>query len=392
MENIHPEATRILTEAGLQVDARPTALEGDELIEALDGVAVLGIRSRTQVTAQVLERVPDTLQVIGAFSIGTNQINLEKAASQGIACFNAPYSNTRSVVELVMAEIVSLARRLSEKNRNMHAGVWNKSASGSHEVRGRSLGIVGYGNIGSQLSVLAEAFGMQVMYYDIADKLALGNARRCDSLDELLASAETVTLHVDGRRENRMLFGPEQFAKMRDRALFLNLCRGFVVDEHALAENIKSGRIAGAAIDVFNTEPKSPSDPFVSELQGLDNVILTPHIGGSTQEAQFDIGRFVSGKLIDYLSTGNTMMSVNLPQVHTPAQIGHRVLHIHKNVPGVLADLNRVLSQHNANIAFQTLSTNETVGYVVTDVTDGLPALASGMSAVANTIRVRVLD
>lgn len=392
LENIHPEATRILTKAGYEVENRSTALEGDELVEALDGISLLGIRSRTQVTEDVLARAPESLQAVGAFSIGTNQIALTAAAERGIACFNAPYSNTRSVVELVMAEIISLARHLTDKNMQMHQGVWEKSASGSHEVRGRSLGIVGYGNIGSQLSILAEAFGMQVYFYDIVDRLALGNARRCGSLEELLGTVETVSLHVDGRPENKLLFGAEQFDMMRPRSLFLNLCRGFVVDEEALAERIQSGHIAGAALDVFNTEPKQTGDPFVSVLQGLPNVILTPHVGGSTQEAQTDIGRFVSGKLADYMATGATTMSVNMPVVAPPVREGHRVVHIHQNVPGVLADLNSVLSAHQANIAFQSLATRGNVGYVVTDVTGAEPGLIDDMRKVKNTIRVRTID
>jgi len=391
LENIHPEATRILTEAGWDVENRRGALSEDELIDALDGVQLLGIRSRTQVTERVLSSCQGDLRAVGAFCIGTNQINLEAAGDLGIACFNAPYSNTRSVVELAMAEIVVMARHLTDKNRQMHQGVWDKSAAGAHEVRGRTLGIVGYGNIGSQLSVLAESFGMHVLFYDVVDKLALGNAKRCDSLEELLANAETVSLHVDGRAENRMLFGADEFAQMRSRSLFLNLCRGFVVDTKALAENITSGHLAGAAVDVFQTEPKAAGEPFVNELQGLPNVILTPHVGGSTQEAQVDIGRFVAGKLVDYVDSGSTVMSVNLPQVQVPTQQGRRVLHIHRNVPGVLAALNRVLSAHDANIAFQALSTSGSVGYVVTDVTSASAGLAEELAEIPATIRSRVI-
>ena len=281
---------------------------------------LLGIRSKTNVTASVLDASPE-LQAIGAFCIGTNQVDLTAAATLGIPVFNAPFSNTRSVVELVIAEIIALARHLTDKNARMHAGVWDKSAKGAHEVRGRTLGIVGYGNIGSQLSVVAEALGMRVYFYDVADKLALGNARRCETLDELLEVAETVSLHVDGRPGNAGLFGAEQFAMMRRRSLFLNLCRGFVVDHEALREHLLSGHIAGAALDVFADEPKSAGDPFSTSLQGLPNVILTPHIGGSTEEAQTDIGRFVAGKLRDYADSGHTTMSVNLPQVQTESRV-----------------------------------------------------------------------
>ncbi len=390
LENIHHEATRLLVEAGYEVENRRGALGETELIEALDGVSLLGIRSRTQVTEQVLANAPE-LQAIGAFCIGTNQIELDAAARHGVACFNAPYSNTRSVVELAMAEIVVLARHLTDKNAQMHEGYWDKSAAGSHEVRGRTLGLVGYGNIGSQLSVLAESFGMRVVFYDVVDKLALGNAKRVDSLAELLATAETISVHVDGRAENTNLFSTAEFEMMRPRALFLNLSRGHVVDIPALASALRSGHIAGASLDVYPSEPKAAGDPFVNELQGIPNVILTPHVGGSTAEAQFDIGRFTAGKLIDYMNAGSTVMSVNLPQVQVSAQQGRRVMHIHRNVPGVLANLTRVLSAHEANIAFQALNTNTEVGYVVTDVTSAAPGLTGELAQIPETIRVRVI-
>ena len=391
LENIHSEATRILTESGFEVENRPGGLNEDELIEALEGVDFLGIRSRTYVTEKVLQARGDTLQAIGAFCIGTNQIDLAEAAHRGVAVFNAPYSNTRSVVELAIGEIIMMARHLGDKSAMMHAGVWDKSAKGAHEVRGRTLGIVGYGNIGSQLSVVAEALGMRVVFYDVADKLALGNARKAESLDELLAECETITLHVDGRASNANFFGAAEFAKMRPRSLFLNLCRGIVVDHHALVENLKSGHIAGAAIDVFPSEPKLVGDPFVSELQGLPNVILTPHIGGSTQEAQTDIGRFVAGKLSDYAKFGSTGMSVNLPQIVSPALEGTRVLHLHRNVPGVMARLNQVFSEHGANIGSQQLSTKGEYGYSVTDVSNINEDLLDTLQALPETIRARVI-
>ncbi len=281
LENLHPLATSILTEAGIEVETCAGALSEDELIASLDGVDLLGIRSKTEVTARVLAARPE-LVAIGAFCIGTNQIDLDAASRHGIAAFNAPYSNTRSVVELAVANIIAMARRLTERDKALHAGVWDKSADGSHEVRGRPLGIVGYGNIGSQLSVVAEMLGMQVYFYDTDDKLALGNAKRCSSLEELLDVAETVTLHVDGREGNAGIFGPAQFARMRPRALFLNLSRGFVVDYDALRDAIVSGHVAGAAVDVFPAEPKRRGDPFDSPLRCLPNVILTPHVGGST--------------------------------------------------------------------------------------------------------------
>jgi D-3-phosphoglycerate dehydrogenase len=393
LENIHPEALRVLTERGIEVETTKGALDERELVEAVGDVDLLGIRSKTQVTRPVLDAAPRLIG-IGAFCIGTNQIDLSGAAERGTVVFNAPFSNTRSVVELVIAEIIAMARHLTDKNALMHAGVWDKSAKGAHEVRGRTLGIVGYGNIGSQLSVVAEALGMRVLFYDVADKLALGNARRCDSLDELLAEAETVTLHVDGRAGNAGLFGAEQFAKMRPRSLFLNLCRGIVVDHEALREHLKSGHIAGAALDVFADEPKTAGDPFVSSLQGLPNVILTPHVGGSTEEAQEDIGRYVAGKLADFARSGTTAMSVNLPHVQVEESPGRsRVLHVHHNVPGVLATVNGVLADFGVNIEGQTLSTRGQLGYAVTDIAGAFSeAVLDKLRSLPETVRLRVIS
>jgi D-3-phosphoglycerate dehydrogenase len=393
LENIHPEARRILTERGIEVTTAKGALDEAELIEAVRDVQLLGIRSKTNVTRPVLDAAPGLIG-IGAFCMGTNLIDVAAAAARGTAVFNAPFSNTRSVVELVIAEIIAMARHLTDKNALMHAGVWDKSAKGAHEVRGRTLGIVGYGNIGSQLSVVAEALGMRVLFYDVADKLALGNARRCNSLDELLAEAETVTLHVDGRAGNAGLFGAAEFAKMRPRSLFLNLCRGIVVDHEALREHLVSGHIAGAALDVFAHEPKAAGDPFVSSLQGLPNVILTPHVGGSTEEAQVDIGRFVAGKLGDYARAGTTTMSVNLPQVQATDGLERcRILHVHHNVPGVLATVNGVLADFGVNIESQTLSTRGQLGYVVTDIGGSFSdALLDKLSSLPETVRLRVIS
>ncbi len=391
LENIHPEAERLLGERGIEVRTVKGALDTEELVEALDGVQLVGIRSKTTITAEVLERAPGLLAV-GAFCIGTNQIDLTAASQRGLAVFHAPYSNTRSVVELAIAEIISMARHLTDKNAKMHDGEWDKSAKGAHEVRGRTLGIVGYGNIGSQLSVVAEALGMRVLFYDVADKLALGNARRCHSLEELLAEAETISLHVDGRPGNAGLFGREQFAMMRPRSLFLNLCRGVVVDHEALRDHLLSGHLAGAAVDVFPEEPKTVGDPFTSCLQGIPNVILTPHIGGSTQEAQEDIGRFVAGKLRDYVAAGNTSMSVNLPPVATDRGDRTRILHVHQNVPGVLATVNGVLADSRVNIEGQTLSTRGDLGYVITDVSGPLAEEAvAKLQDLPETVRLRVI-
>jgi D-3-phosphoglycerate dehydrogenase len=392
LENIHPDAVARLTKAGYQVETMTRALGEDELIEHLQGFSLLGIRSQTQVTERVLESSP-ALLAVGAFCIGTNQVDLAAAARRGVAVFNAPFSNTRSVVELAVAEIISLARRLPEKNGSMHQGVWDKSAKGAHEVRGRKIGIVGYGNIGTQLSVIAESLGMSVFFYDIADKLAIGNARRCSSLEELLESVETVTLHVDGRPGNRGIFGDEEFARMRPRSLFLNLSRGFVVDHAALRRHVETGHIAGAAIDVFPREPKGNGDEFTSELRGLPNVILTPHIGGSTEEAQQDIGDFVSGKLVDFAAGGATAMSVNLPGVALPAVPGtHRLIHLHKNVPGVLASINRVLADHGVNVEGQLLRTRDDMGYVITDIgSQYSDEVLDKLRAMDVTIRLRTI-
>jgi D-3-phosphoglycerate dehydrogenase len=393
LENIHPDATSRLTKAGYEVETMSRALGEDELISALQEVSLLGIRSQTHITERVLASAPSLLAA-GAFCIGTNQVDLGAAARHGVAVFNAPFSNTRSVVELVIAEIISMARRLPEKNLAMHNGVWDKSAAGAHEVRGRTLGIVGYGNIGTQLSVIAEALGMTVYFYDISDKLAIGNARRCSTLQELLESVETVTLHVDGRSGNRGFFGEEEFAMMCPRSLFLNLSRGFVVDHAALRRHIESGHIAGAAIDVFPREPKGRGDEFVSELRGLPNVILTPHIGGSTEEAQQDIGEFVSSKLVDYAQAGATSMSVNYPGVALPVVPGtHRLVHLHQNVPGVLATINRVLADHGVNVEGQMLRTRDDLGYVLTDIgTTYSDEVLDELRAMDVTIRLRTIE
>lgn len=390
LENPHALAQELLEQAGFEVDLRPGALDEAELIAALDGVSLLGIRSKTEVTAAVLEAHPQLL-AIGAFCIGTNQIDLGAATAAGVAVFNAPFSNTRSVVELATAEIIALARRLTEHNQALHAGVWDKSSDGSHEVRGRTLGIVGYGNIGSQLSVIAEALGLRVVFYDTAEKLALGNARPCSSLDELLATSDIVTLHVDGRAGNAGIFGAEQFQKMRPGSFFLNLSRGFVVDYDALKAAIEAGRIAGAAVDVFPHEPKNRGEPFTSPLLGLPNVILTPHVGGSTEEAQRDIGRFVATRLREYVLAGDTNVSVNFPAL-SPTEDSHtqRLAHLHRNTPGVLAQLNQVLAANNINIEAQGLATSGTVGYVLTDTQSELsPQVLGQVQALAETVRTR---
>jgi D-3-phosphoglycerate dehydrogenase len=393
LENVHPEARRLLEGAGLEVIEQRSALDERDLCEDLPGIRVLGIRSKTQLTAAAIAAAPDLIAV-GAFCIGTDQIDLSAASALGVAVFNAPYSNTRSVVELALAEIIAMTRRLTEKDRAMHAGTWDKSAHGAHEVRGRTLGIVGYGNIGAQLSVVAEALGMRVVFYDTADKLALGNARRCVSLDELLEISDIVSLHVDGRPSNSSLFGEKEFSQMRPGALFLNLCRGFVIDHEALRTHLLSGHLAGAAVDVFLDEPRSAGEEFTSVLRGLPNVILTPHIGGSTEEAQADIGAFVGAKLVDFVREGTTSLSVNLPQVALPPAPGtHRLAHLHQNVPGVMAAINSVLADHQVNVEAQLLGTRGELGYALTDIgIDYADAVLARLREMSETVRLRVLS
>lgn len=392
LESVHPAAEQILRSSGFDVEAIGRALDEDELVERIVGVHLLGIRSKTHVTHRVLEAAEELI-AIGAFCIGTNQIDVAAASSRGVSVFNAPFSNTRSVVELAIAEIIAMTRRLTEKNDLMHNGVWDKSAEGAHEVRGRTLGIVGYGNIGSQLSVVAESVGMKVLFFDTQDKLALGNARRCLSMKELLAEADVVTLHVDGRPANKNFFGESDFATMRAGSLFLNLSRGFVVDYGALRKHIESGHISGAAVDVFPVEPQGRGDEFVSELRGLPNVILTPHIGGSTQEAQEDIGRFVAGKFRDFVLDGSTGMSVNVPGLTLPRpQNTLRMIHFHHNVPGVLARVNGLLADGGVNVEAQLLGTRGDLGYVVTDSASGTTqAIVDAIRALPETIRLRII-
>lgn len=392
LENVHPLSVEILAANGVEVVTRSGALDEEELIEALKGVHLLGIRSKTQVTAKVLESAKD-LVAIGAFCIGTNQIDLKSAALQGVAVFNAPFSNTRSVVELAIGEIISLTRRLTERDKALHNGIWDKTAEGSHEVRGKTLGIIGYGNIGTQLSVLAENLGMSVVFYDTAEKLALGNAQRLTSMDELLKVSDIVTIHVDGRPGNAGLFGESEFSKMKPGAIFLNLSRGFVMDNSALRSAILSGHISGAAVDVFPVEPKKRGDQFESELRGLPNVILTPHVGGSTLEAQESIGEFVANKMKDYIRTGTTTLSVNLPNLALESTTGiTRIAFLHRNTPGVLAAVNNTLAAFGTNIEGQLLATRGEIGYVVTDTDSSVDIEAlEALKSMDQYIRIRVM-
>jgi D-3-phosphoglycerate dehydrogenase len=391
LENPDARAAELFRQEGYQVELVPGALDEDELIQRIEGVSILGIRSKTNVTERVLAAA-NRLIAIGAFCIGTNQIDLPAAMRKGVAVFNAPFSNTRSVVELTLAELIVLARRIPEKNPKMHAGEWDKSAQGAFEVRGKTLGIIGYGNIGAQLSVVAEALGLKVLYYDVAEKLQLGNATKVNSLDELLPQADIVTLHIDGRPENKNFFGAKHFALMKPGALFINNARGHVVDVPALAATLHSGHLGGAAIDVFPYEPKTNQETFESELRGLPNVLLTPHIGGSTAEAQRNIAEFVPERIMQYINTGNTQQSVNFPNILLPTQQAHRLIHIHANVPGVLAKINNVLAAHHVNILGQYLKTNELVGYVITDIDKAYDQdVIQALREVEHTIKFRVL-
>ena len=392
LEAIHPAAVERLESAGYQVETATGALGEEALIERTKGVHVLGVRSKTQVSARVLDAA-DKLMAVAAFCIGTNQIDLDAAAERGVAVFNAPWSNTRSVVELAVGLTIALLRDVTDKSAAMHRGEWNKSATGSRELRGKTLGIVGYGAIGSQLSVLAEALGMRVIFHDLTERLALGNARRMPSLEALLAESDVVGLHVDGRGDNTALIGAAELSRMKPGALLLNLSRGHVVDVGALAQALGSGRIGGAAVDVFPEEPATNDDPFDSPLRGLRNVILTPHIGGSTEEAQEAIAEFAAERLLAYLNRGDTTFCVNLPNVQLAEVSGaHRILHIHRNQPGVLAELNRALAAAGLNIVGQHLKTDERTGYVITDVDrDYDPASLRALKSVAGTLRFRML-
>lgn len=392
LENIHPDAVRIFEQEGYNVETVKGSLSEDELCKRIKDVSILGIRSKTQITPRILD-CANKLHAIGTFCIGTNQVNLDECSKRGIAVFNAPYSNTRSVVELALGEMIMLIRNTFVKSTKMHQGIWDKSANNSVEIRGKKLGIVGYGSIGAQFSVIAEALGMKVYFYDVIDKLALGNAKKCSSLQELLALSDVVTLHVDGRKENANLINETSFEQMKDGVVFLNLSRGHVVDLNALIKNLKSGKVRGAAVDVFPEEPASNDEPFISELCGLPNVILTPHVGGSTEEAQLDIGNYVARKIIQYINTGSTFGSVNLPEIQLPEfQSAHRIMHIHENVKGILAQINNILLEYDNNIVGQYLKTNENMGYVITDIdnfhnTD----LEKKLKDIPNTIRYRIL-
>lgn len=392
LENIHSSGAELLSGDGLSVEVLSAALGEEELCAKIEDVHLLGIRSKTRVTPKVIDSARRLLS-IGCFCIGTNQVALEAASKRGVVVFNAPFSNTRSVAELVLCEVIALSRRLADQSKALHEGNWNKSAAGSFEVRGKTLGIVGYGHIGRQVGVLAEQLGMHVLFYDIVQQLPMGNNREVGSLKELLSSSDFVTLHVPATDQTRRMIGAEQLAVMRRGSRLLNLSRGNVVDIGALAEALKSEHLSGAAVDVFPSEPQSNHERFESPLQGLRNVILTPHVGGSTQEAQAAIGKEVATTLLKFLNTGSTLSAVNFPRVEPPVQKGrHRILNIHRNVPGVLSDINTIISELKANVESQILDTNADVGYLVMDLDrDVADEVKARVSALDTNIRTRIL-
>ena len=392
-EGVHQSALDTLHAAGYtNIDYYKKALDGDELKEAIKDAHFIGLRSRTHLTAEMIEAAPKLIAV-GCFCIGTNQVDLNAAKARGIPVFNAPFSNTRSVAELVLGEILLLMRNVPQANAEVHRGVWNKSATGSHEVRGKKLGIIGYGHIGSQLSIIAESLGMDVYFYDIENKLLLGNAKQVRSLGELLSSCDVVSLHVPELPSTKNLMNAERIAQLKQGAILINAARGTVVDIDALAQALKDGKIHGAAIDVFPIEPASINEEFVSPLREFDNVILTPHIGGSTAEAQENIGFEVAGKFVKYSDNGSTLSSVNFPEVSLPEHEGtKRLLHIHENRPGILNKLNQIFVEANLNIAAQYLQTDPKIGYVVVDVeTNDASPLLTKLKEIDGTIRARVL-
>ncbi len=396
LEGIHPSAVESFQADGYtNIESHPKALSESKLLEAIADSYFVGIRSATQLTARIFEHAPRLIGV-GCFCIGTNQVDLDAAQERGVPVFNAPFSNTRSVAELVLAEIVLLMRGIPERNALAHRGGWVKTATGSHEARGKCLGIVGYGHIGTQVGLLAEALGMRVVYYDIETKLMLGNAQPLPSLDALLEMADVVTLHIPETPQTYRMIGAEQLARMKPGARLINAARGTVMDIDALVEALESKRLAGAAIDVFPTEPKGNDDEFMSPLRRFDNVLLTPHVGGSTEEAQQNIGLEVANKLLKYSNNGSTVSSVNFPEVTLPEHPGkHRLLHIHRNQPGVLSRINAIFSELHINIAGQYLQTNPRIGYVVIDVDGGerteTREIRRRLNEVAGTIRTRIL-
>ncbi len=392
LENIHPIAQEAFESAGFHVEALSVALKPEELKEKIKHYQVLGIRSKTQLTADILEKAHQLL-AIGCFCIGTNQVDLEFAKERGIPVFNAPFGNTRSVAEMMIAEIISLSRQLFQRSTEVHGKTWKKVSTGCFEVRGKTLGIIGYGHIGSQVSTLAESLGMHVLYYDIVSKLPLGNARSCNTLQGLLRESDFVTLHVPATRQTHQMIGAQALQWMKKGAYLINASRGTVVQIPALAEMLRKGHLAGAAIDVYPEEPEGNHSDFITELQGIANVILTPHIGGATEEAQANIGTEVPAALIRFVTSGSTSGAVNFPQVDlAPSHEGHRILNVHKNVPGVLSEINGIVSRLGANIQAQVLSTEPKIGYLVLDTDRALSQeVKNAIENLATSIKTRML-
>jgi D-3-phosphoglycerate dehydrogenase / 2-oxoglutarate reductase len=392
LENVHTSAHEIFESEGFQLEKVPGALGEEELARKIEDVHVLGIRSKTRVTEKALSGARRLLTV-GCFCIGTNQVDLRAANRRGVPVFNAPFSNTRSVAEMILAEIVMLSRLLGDRAREMHAGQWRKVSAGSFEIRGKTLGIVGYGHIGRQVGVIAEALGMRVIFFDVVAKLPMGNNRATKTLDELLAQSDFVTLHVPETPQTRGMIGARELAQMRGGSYLLNASRGTVVDIPALADALKSGHVGGAAIDVFPEEPETNSDGFATPLRGLANVVMTPHIGGSTAEAQEAIGREVGAALTKFVNAGVTTGAVNFPQIDLPLTPGkHRILNVHRNVPGVLRDINRSVSEKGANIAAQVLATDPDIGYLVMDLDQDVSRdVKNAMAALETSIKTRIL-
>ena len=392
LEKVDKIAFDLFKEEGYNVESLDGSLNEKDLIKKIKDVSILGIRSKTIISNKVIKSA-NKLLAIGAFCIGTNQIKFESCNDSGIVVFNAPYSNTRSVVEIVIAQIINLMRKIVIKSNKMHSGVWRKDSLDSFEIRNKVIGIVGYGNIGSQLSVICEALGMKVLYYDIVDKLSIGNAKKCKSLNDLLKNSDIVSLHVDGKKSNTNLISDKEFSIMKEKSILVNYSRGNVVDINSLIKNIKSKKIMGAALDVFPEEPSNNKEKFKSKVKGIEEIILSPHIGGSTKEAQKNIGSYVPDKIIDFINSGNTSSSVNFPKLSLPEQSdSHRLIHIHKNQPGVMLKINKIISEYNINIKGQYLKTNEEIGYVITDIDSVYnKEVVKSLKNIPATIKLRVL-
>ena len=392
LEKVDKIAFDLFKEEGYNVESLDGSLNEKDLIKKIKDVSILGIRSKTIISNKVIKSA-NKLLAIGAFCIGTNQIKFESCNDSGIVVFNAPYSNTRSVVEIVIAQIINLMRKIVIKSNKMHSGVWRKDSLDSFEIRNKVIGIVGYGNIGSQLSVICEALGMKVLYYDIVDKLSIGNAKKCKSLNDLLQNSDIVSLHVDGKKSNTNLISDKEFSIMKEKSILVNYSRGNVVDINSLIKNIKSKKIMGAALDVFPEEPSNNTEKFKSKVKGIEEIILSPHIGGSTKEAQKNIGSYVPDKIIDFINSGNTSSSVNFPKLSLPEQSdSHRLIHIHKNQPGVMLKINKIISEYNINIKGQYLKTNEEIGYVITDIDSVYnKEVVKSLKNITATIKLRVL-